>query len=372
MNQVHPSGAQIQIDLSMWDAREGDKPNLTDLIYPDPDRKGCRNDKEKDSLVKENTESKNIVTLRLDELIGNLTDYELRRQTIKMDAPKKEKSMTLRISEGADLEEDEIAMITKDFKKYLMRGKGPSRGANNNKPRVPEKQTNKGCYKCRKTDHHIKNYPQWEVEWRKERAERRNRKKEHGESLDDDSENEDEDEQTFMVIGESDEESELSKECVILKATCKNLEIRASESDSKNAELKNQILELDTIVLEIRSENLKLKLGTGKKKADHTQLTLEENLGKIKDELYKRDEQIRVLKEDLSKGKRVNNIYIVDLSILSENELTCLNMLDNDSLLWHKRLGYASLSQLNKLFSKDLVIGLPNIKFKEDKFVRLV
>ena len=50
-------------------------------------------------------ESKNIVTLKLDELIENLTAYELRRQTMKMDAPKKERSLTLRITEGADLEE---------------------------------------------------------------------------------------------------------------------------------------------------------------------------------------------------------------------------------------------------------------------------
>ncbi|XP_070050157.1 uncharacterized protein [Nicotiana tomentosiformis] len=58
-------------------------------------------------------ESKNIATLRLDELMGNLTAYELRRQTMKMDVPKKERSLTLRITEGGDLEEDEMAMITK-------------------------------------------------------------------------------------------------------------------------------------------------------------------------------------------------------------------------------------------------------------------
>ncbi|XP_070031939.1 uncharacterized protein [Nicotiana tomentosiformis] len=66
-------------------------------------------------------------------------------------------------------------------------------------------------------------------------------------------------------------------------------------------------------------------------------------------------------------GKEVNNIYVVDLSTLLENELTCLIVLDNDPLHWYKRLEHASLSQLNKLVSKDLVIWLPNIKFKEDK-----
>ncbi|XP_070017144.1 uncharacterized protein [Nicotiana sylvestris] len=244
-------------------------------------------------------ESKNIVTLKLDELIENRIACELRRKTMKMDAPKKERSLTFRITEGVDLEEDEMTMITKDFKKYLMRGKGPSRSRSYNKPRVQPKK-NKGSTK------------DMVAAW--------------GESSDKDSEDEDGDEQTLIAIGESDEESEvniihlkdkikfsskerlsklllnfidesedlnneneqLSKECVILKAKCKNLELRACESECKNVELKNQVHELDTTVLEHRFENLKLKLGTGKKKADHTQFTLEENVGKIKDELYKR------------------------------------------------------------------------------------
>jgi len=36
-------------------------------------------------------------------------------------------------------------------------------------------------------------------------------------------------------------------------------------------------------------------------------------------------------------------------------------------MLWHKRLSYASLSLLNKLMSKDLVVGPPSIKFNDEK-----
>jgi len=36
-------------------------------------------------------------------------------------------------------------------------------------------------------------------------------------------------------------------------------------------------------------------------------------------------------------------------------------------MLWHKRLGYESLSLLSKLFSRDLVVGLPSIKHNDDK-----
>ncbi|XP_070052467.1 uncharacterized protein [Nicotiana tomentosiformis] len=115
-------------------------------------------------------ESKNIATLSLDELIGNVTTYELRIQTMKMDVPKKDRSLALRIIEGSDLEDDKMAMITKDFKKYMRRGKGSSKSESYNKSKTHEKQTNNGCYKCGKTDHHMINCPLWEIEWKKERA----------------------------------------------------------------------------------------------------------------------------------------------------------------------------------------------------------
>jgi len=44
-----------------------------------------------------------------------------------------------------------------------------------------------------------------------------------------------------------------------------------------------------------------------------------------------------------------------------------LSALNDDAILWHKRLGHASLSLLNKLVSKDLVVGLPSIKYNDGK-----
>ncbi|XP_070025934.1 uncharacterized protein [Nicotiana sylvestris] len=192
-------------------------------------------------------EAKNITTLKLDELIGNLTAYELKRKGLNEETGRRNRFIPRR---------------TKDQQRlWLLLGR---------------------------------------------------------ESSHEDSEDGDGDEQALMAIGESDKESEvsiiylkdkikflpkemlsellldfidesedlnnekgqLSKECVILKAKCKSLERRASERASENVELKNQVHELDTTVLELRSKNLKLKLGTGKKKADHTHLTLEKNVGK--------------------------------------------------------------------------------------------
>ncbi|XP_070054759.1 uncharacterized protein [Nicotiana tomentosiformis] len=103
---------------------------------------------------------------------------------MKMDVPKKERILALRITKGSYLEDDEMSMITKDFKKYLRRGNGSSRSGSYSKSKAPEKQTNDGCYKYGKTDHY--------------------------------------------------EKEQLSKQCMILKAKCRNLELRVSETVSEN------------------------------------------------------------------------------------------------------------------------------------------
>ena len=66
-------------------------------------------------------------------------------------------------------------------------------------------------------------------------------------------------------------------------------------------------------------------------------------------------------------GTRKGNTYIVDLDLVPQINLTCLSVIEDDSLLWHKRLGHASFSLLEKLRSKDLVLGLPSIKFQIDQ-----
>jgi len=58
-------------------------------------------------------------------------------------------------------------------------------------------------------------------------------------------------------------------------------------------------------------------------------------------------------------------VYKVCVLSLPQNHFTCLSALDEDVILWHKRLGHASLFLLNKLVSKDLVVGLPFIKYDD-------
>ena len=60
-------------------------------------------------------------------------------------------------------------------------------------------------------------------------------------------------------------------------------------------------------------------------------------------------------------------MYKVCVLSLLQNYFTSLNALDDDVMLWHKRLGHAYLSLLNKLVSEDLVVELPSIKYNDDK-----
>jgi transposase InsO family protein len=61
---------------------------------------------------------------------------------------------------------------------------------------------------------------------------------------------------------------------------------------------------------------------------------------------------------------RYNNIYAVSADQVVQGSLTCLKALTDDPRLWHRRLGHVSPHTLQKLVSKGLVRGLPEMDFK--------
>ena len=66
-------------------------------------------------------------------------------------------------------------------------------------------------------------------------------------------------------------------------------------------------------------------------------------------------------------GQRINDVYVIDLNS-SRNENICLMANKNTvTWLWHKKLGHASFSVLNRLVQFDLVVSLPKIKFTQHK-----
>ncbi|XP_021767741.1 uncharacterized protein LOC110732131 [Chenopodium quinoa] len=79
----------------------------------------------------------------------------------------------------------------------------------------------------------------------------------------------------------------------------------------------------------------------------------------------------RIIQNDtrniILEGTRKGNTYIVDLNEVPNSSLTCLSVIEDDPLLWHRRFGHASFSLLDKIRSKNLEEGLPYIKFLYDK-----
>ena len=66
-------------------------------------------------------------------------------------------------------------------------------------------------------------------------------------------------------------------------------------------------------------------------------------------------------------AQRCKNMYVANLETSCGDDLTCLSSQNENADVWHQRLSHVSSSLLNKLISKDLILGLPKLKFCESK-----
>ncbi|GJS86297.1 retrovirus-related pol polyprotein from transposon TNT 1-94 [Tanacetum coccineum] len=71
---------------------------------------------------------------------------------------------------------------------------------------------------------------------------------------------------------------------------------------------------------------------------------------------------------DLIKGSRVMNLYTIFVEDMMRSSPICLlsKASKNKSWLWHRRLNHLNFGTLNDLAHKDLIRGLPRLKFKKD------
>jgi hypothetical protein len=66
-------------------------------------------------------------------------------------------------------------------------------------------------------------------------------------------------------------------------------------------------------------------------------------------------------------ASRHGNVYTFEFDSLVSQDLKCLADINENSWLWHCRLGRTSMDLLHKLNKHDLVQGLPKTKFVKDK-----
>ncbi|PKA53072.1 putative mitochondrial protein [Apostasia shenzhenica] len=69
---------------------------------------------------------------------------------------------------------------------------------------------------------------------------------------------------------------------------------------------------------------------------------------------------------NLFSGQRIDNVYKIDLSTIENPNLKCLSTQTQESWLWHRRLGHASMHTLSKISRLNIVRGLPKISFDKD------
>ncbi|GJY01152.1 retrovirus-related pol polyprotein from transposon TNT 1-94 [Tanacetum coccineum] len=64
----------------------------------------------------------------------------------------------------------------------------------------------------------------------------------------------------------------------------------------------------------------------------------------------------------IGKGIRKKGLYVMKLGNKPKDQI-CLTTIDENSTLWHRRLGHANMRLIQSLASKDLVRNLPKLKF---------
>nr|GEY90074.1 Gag-Pol polyprotein [Tanacetum cinerariifolium] len=71
---------------------------------------------------------------------------------------------------------------------------------------------------------------------------------------------------------------------------------------------------------------------------------------------------------ELLKGSRGSNLYTISIEDMMKSSLICLlsKASKNKSWLWHQRLNHLNFGTFNDLARKDLVRGLPRLKFEKD------
>ncbi|GAV67620.1 UBN2 domain-containing protein [Cephalotus follicularis] len=118
--------------------------------------------------VTTNEKAKDLSTLPMEELIGPLMTHKLnlRSQEVEKVKKKKEKRKTIALKarkESDDKDQDELAMITRKFKRFLSKNKQYEKKPSRKTPKTKEEETKKleevTCYESNKTEHYKSDHP---------------------------------------------------------------------------------------------------------------------------------------------------------------------------------------------------------------------
>nr|GEW83521.1 retrovirus-related Pol polyprotein from transposon TNT 1-94 [Tanacetum cinerariifolium] len=302
-------------------------------------------------------ESKDMTSLSLDELIGNLKVHEM---IIKKDSEMvkdkgKRKYLALKAKKESGDEEiltfgskdEEYVMAVRDFKKFFKRRGRFARQPRNDKNTFQRSRDNKNgkskrkCFRCRDPNHVIEECPKPPKDKN----------------------------QIAFIEGSwsdrSEEDDEKAKD-----GTC--LVAQASNEICLGVDLKHD----EWIKYNGFSKHMKgnRKLFSTYKAYNRGNIIFGSNLrgngigkGQICDSkckviFFENDSEIVKDGKVIGKGIRKKGLYVMKLRTNPEDKF-CLATIDKNSTLWHRRLGHANMRLIQSLASKELVRNLPKLKF---------
>ncbi|GKB65395.1 retrovirus-related pol polyprotein from transposon TNT 1-94 [Tanacetum coccineum] len=329
-------------------------------------------------------ESKDLTSLSLDELIGNLKVYEvIIKKDSKMVKGKREQNRSLALkakkessdedSSTSDSEDEEYAMAVKEFKKFFKR-----RGRFVRQPRDERKsfqrsrndkngKSERKCFRCGDPNHLIGECP---------KSPRSNNQRAFIGGAWSDS-------------GEDEEEKAKDETCLVAQASneiCLGINLEPDEwiKDSGCSKHMTGNRKLFSTYKAYNGRNVIFESNLrgniiGKCTISHDSLIIENvehvdnlkfnllSVGQICDNKCKvvfTEHDSEIIKDEkvIGRGIRKRGLYVMKLGNKPEDKI-CLATLDENSTLWHRRLGHANMQLIQSLASKELVRNLPKLKF---------
>ncbi|GJS53106.1 retrovirus-related pol polyprotein from transposon TNT 1-94 [Tanacetum coccineum] len=330
-------------------------------------------------------ESKDLTSLSLDELIGNLKVHEMiikkdseivkakvERKSIALKA-KKESSDEECLTSGS--EDEEYAMAVRDFKKFFKRRGRFVRQPRNDKKTFQRSRDDKNgksdrkCFRCGDPNHLIGECPKPPKD--------KNQRAFVGGSWSD--------------SGEEDDEKVKDETCLVAHASseiCLGVNLEPDEwiKDSRcsihmmgNRKLFFTYKAYNGGIL-IFGNNIRGNvIGKGMISNDSLKIDNVEHVDNLGFNLLSRgqicDNKCRVAFSEhdseitkdgkvIGRGIRKKGLYVMKLGN-KPNDQICLTTIDENSTLWHRRLGHANTRLIQSLASKELVRNLPKFKFDQ-------
>ncbi|GJX44545.1 retrovirus-related pol polyprotein from transposon TNT 1-94 [Tanacetum coccineum] len=330
-------------------------------------------------------ESKDLTSLSLDELIGNLKVHEMiiKKYSEIVKAKVERKSIALKAKkESSDKEcstsgskDEEYAMAVRDFKKFFKRRGRFVRQPRNDKKtfqRSRDDKNGKGdrkCFRCGDTNHLIGEYPKLPKD--------KNQRAFVGGSWSD--------------SGEEDDEKVKDETCLVAYASseiCLGVDLEPDEwiKDSGCSKHMTGNRKLFSTYKAYNGGNVIFGsnlygniIGKGTISNDSLKIDNVEHVdnlvfnllsigqicnNKCKVTFSEHDSEITKNGKFISRGIRKKDLYVMKLENKPKDQI-CLTMIDENSTLWHRRLGHANVRLIQLLTSKELVRNLPKLKFDQ-------